>query len=283
MQSFAYSYQSFISFAEENRSILTEVYEIYQKTVAKTTSKLGRRMARQFLRYIIDAHKKGLCWNGEWKASDMKVRSDGTKFVITKVPEHNISKERMAADFKNFFEIVFPYYEHEEINADSGEMDRVLPCYFLQFKVDCTKVPDLKEPEKLEAFQRFLGAHPAVMPPMAVTDFLGHVHMTCEDLLAVHGTSVFLPLQALETRSVDWIEDVKRHTCKPFLDVYWHFSVVDVYELGYSFLLKFIRNFIQHVRLDKKVHLCFICSFLFYFLVSIQVILFSTRVWTKTD
>lgn len=102
-------------------------------------------------------HKKGLCWQGDWKDSDMKVQSDGREFTITKVPEYNISKDGMKEDFKKFFEILFPYYMHEseETNSVSGKIKKkkVLPCYFLQFQQDCAGVPHpQRESVKLENF-----------------------------------------------------------------------------------------------------------------------------------
>lgn len=220
-------------------------------------------MARGYLRYIINMHRKDLCWKGDWKASDMKVRSDGRDFIITKVPDYNISKEGMQADFEKFFEIVFPFYTHEtaEVNLDSGEIEKkqVLPSYFLQVKVAYQKVPDPDmEPVKLENFQKFLGSHPAFMSPKTMTTFINNLFISCDNLRGEQDP-VFHPLQTVETvetMSVRWRSAAKK-LCKPFTDIYWHFTT-EVYEFGYWFFLKFLRNFIQHMRTHEQVHTCFI-------------------------
>ncbi|XP_072151479.1 uncharacterized protein [Setaria viridis] len=222
------------------------------KTVAKCTSELGRRMARGYLRYIIDMHKKGLCWQGDWKDSDMKVRSDGREFTITKVPEYNISKDGMKEDFKKFFEILFPYYMHEseETNSDSGKIEKkkVLPYYFLQFQQDCAEVPHpQRESVKLENFQKFLGSHPAFMSPLAMTTFIGDLFISCDNLR--HHNAEFLPLQDKTAKMVDWIDHAK-NLCKPFRDIYYLVTSA-AYEPGYWYFLNFLRNFIQHMRMDK--------------------------------
>nr|TKW42472.1 hypothetical protein SEVIR_1G387400v2 [Setaria viridis] len=164
-------------------------------------------------------HKKGLCWQGDWKDSDMKVQSDGREFTITKVPEYNISKDGMKEDFKKFFEILFPYYMHEseETNSVSGKIKKkkVLPCYFLQFQQDCAGVP--------------------------------HPQRDCDNLR--HHNAELLPLQDTTAKMVDWIDHAK-NLCKPFRDIYYLVTSA-AYEPGYWYFLKFLRNFIQHMRMDK--------------------------------
>lgn len=221
--------------------------------------------AKEILIWLLMLHKKGLCWNGKWKAEHMKVRNDIKDFVITEVPNDTTSKEGMQADFRNFFEIIFPYYEHEEIDSASGEKKKVLPCYFLQFQHNC-----IHEREKLEKFQRFLGCHPAFMSPAALSTLICHLYRDCDSLRKPQDT-VYEPLQVSETLLIEWRG--VRHFGIPFSNVYWHFFV-DVYELGYWFLLKYLRNFIEHAHRYTKVNTCFcFLSFFFYF---IQVTNLST-------
>uniref|UniRef100_I1R6Y5 Uncharacterized protein n=1 Tax=Oryza glaberrima TaxID=4538 RepID=I1R6Y5_ORYGL len=183
-----------------------------------------------------------------WKAEHMKVRNDIKDFVITEVPNDTTSKEGMQADFRNFFEIIFPYYEHEEIDSASGEKKKVLPCYFLQFQHNCMEVPEVHEREKLEKFQRLLGCHPAFMSPAALSTLICHLYRDCDSLRKPQDT-VYEPLQVSETLLIEWRG--VRHFGIPFSNVYWHFFV-DVYELGYWFLLKYLRNFIEHAHRYTK-------------------------------
>uniref|UniRef100_A0A0D9Y010 Uncharacterized protein n=1 Tax=Leersia perrieri TaxID=77586 RepID=A0A0D9Y010_9ORYZ len=193
--------------------------------VPPRTTKLGRSIPRGFLKYIIEMHKKGFCWNGDWKVQHMKVINDGQEFIISEIPNYNISKEGMEADFKNFYKILFPFYEHEEV-SDSGEKKKVLPCYFREFMVNCKVVPDpLKEPVKLQKFQRFLGAHPAFMSPSTLSSLINHLVKDCDSLREVNDI-VYKPLQTAETHQNDWRATVRR-LGRPFADVYWHFSIED--------------------------------------------------------
>ncbi|GJN32532.1 hypothetical protein PR202_gb21046 [Eleusine coracana subsp. coracana] len=106
-------YQPFIEFAERIRCKLIDYHVIYNKELSACASKLGRRMARGFLKIIKHMHISGYCWNGDWSVSDMKVRSDGKKFIITAKAQHLVSGEGIKADLKKFSEILFPYYTYE--------------------------------------------------------------------------------------------------------------------------------------------------------------------------
>lgn len=103
------------------------------------------------------------------------------------------------------------------------------------------------------------------MSPLAMTTFIGDLFISCDNLR--HHNAELLPLQDTTAKMVDWIDHAK-NLCKPFRDIYYLVTSA-AYEPGYWYFLKFLRNFIQHMRMDKPVRPCFHLIFCFSFLYSL--------------
>ncbi|XP_040378932.1 uncharacterized protein LOC107303419 [Oryza brachyantha] len=240
-------YQSFVELAEKNRLKFVDCHQIYQQVITRCASKFGRRMARGFLKVIRNMHFSGYCWNGGWTGNDMKVSNDGRIFLITAKAGHNVSKEGIEADLKNFWDIISPYFSHEVERFDNTGQKitkKAFPTYFEEFKKDCEDIPDpINEQHKLQRFYRYLLSHPAFMNPLSTATVICHMFTICDSLLGVY-EYVYAPLQT-NTMVEDWIATV-RILPRPFQMVFTHFGK-SYYQRGYWFLLKYLRNFLEHV------------------------------------
>lgn len=184
----------------------------------------------------------------------MKVSNYGGIFLIAAKAGHDVSKEGIKADLKNFWDIISPYFSHEEERFDNTGQKitkKAFPSYFEEFEEDCKDIPDpINEQHKLQRFYRYLISHPAFMSPLSTATVIEHMFTTCDSLLGVY-EYVYAPLQGSNTLVDDWITTV-RNLSWPFQRVFTHFGN-SFYQLGYWFLLKYLRNFLQHVLRYTKV------------------------------
>ncbi|TVU46507.1 hypothetical protein EJB05_06048 [Eragrostis curvula] len=239
-------YESFADFARRNN--LTECHELYMMVPTLSPSKIGRRAGRRYLKYIIEMHKRGRSWNGQWNENEMKVCHDGSEFIIDAEAKYDASKEAMEADFQRFYELVSPYFEDEVTDPATGEKRRELPSYFTQFEADCKKVPDPdSEPRMLKRFQMFMGCHPAFMDPLAISTFVCNMLTLTTATLDPKKQDMYTPLNV--ERSMIWRPVNLQHPI-PFHKVYNHRPANYESGSGYWFLLKFLRNFLQHVQVS---------------------------------
>lgn len=183
----------------------------------------------------------------------MKVSNNGSIFLITAKAGHNVFKGGIQADLKNFWDIISPYFSHEVERFDkTGQkiIDKAFPSYFVEFKEDCEDIPDpINERHKLRRFYRFLISHPAFMNPVSIATVICHIYTICDSLLGLY-ECVYAPLQAYALDE-DWIAAVNMLPW-PFQRVYIHFGR-NLYQQGFWFLLKYLRNFLEHVLRYTKV------------------------------
>ncbi|XP_040244662.1 uncharacterized protein [Aegilops tauschii subsp. strangulata] len=106
----------------------------------------GRKAARGLLNYILETHKEKLCWRGEWKLSDMRIK-DGL-FRIDKQALYDADVDGMAEDFKKYIELLNPYYVVVEQSSSNS------PPYWEILQTDTMVIPDPSKDPK--AFRRFL-------------------------------------------------------------------------------------------------------------------------------
>lgn len=84
------------------------IYDPNGSLVADST-KLGRRVFLGFLIYIINQHKDGRSWCGEFSIDDLLVRNEST-FGITKAASSHASCKAMAKDLKQLAKILEKHF-----------------------------------------------------------------------------------------------------------------------------------------------------------------------------
>uniref|UniRef100_A0A0D3EZR2 Uncharacterized protein n=1 Tax=Oryza barthii TaxID=65489 RepID=A0A0D3EZR2_9ORYZ len=149
-------------FLGQARNKLVETARIYDPNgslVADSTN-LGRRVFLGFLVYIINQHKDGRSWCGDFSIDDLLVRNEST-FGITKVASSHASCKAMAEDLKQLTEILEKHFRTAQ-----GQV----PGYFIKL------FSDLKESaqelgqynsEKTSKFHKYLSSHLALRSAMS--------------------------------------------------------------------------------------------------------------------
>lgn len=60
-----------------HRQKLIRIYKLFSGKQAVGLTRIGRKLAKRLLKYILKAHKRGQCWNGEWDILDIRVQAGG--------------------------------------------------------------------------------------------------------------------------------------------------------------------------------------------------------------
>lgn len=208
----------------------------------------GRKAARGLMNYIIEMHKKKLCWRGEWKLSDMRIK-DGLFLIDTKAL-YVTDVDGMAEDFKKYIELLNPYYVVVEQSSSNS------PPYWEILQTDTMVIPDpSKDPEAFRRFLKYMSAHFAFMPPVSIYQFLCLLFSICDGLRPNSDREY----QPLNLDPEDIVEGWTLKVIDVFLfdDVFFYSRngiIVNLYSDTYWHLLQFSRHFSSHIlSLTKNI------------------------------
>uniref|UniRef100_A0A0D9VB98 Uncharacterized protein n=1 Tax=Leersia perrieri TaxID=77586 RepID=A0A0D9VB98_9ORYZ len=207
-----------IDFLAQPHNKIVETIRVHDpkgELVACTTD-LGRRLFLGFLMCVINEHKKGHSWCGEFTIHDLIVKYSSS-FEISKIPSANASPHAMSEDMKQLADIL-----QKHIRTSEG----YLPGYFGTLYSDmrnCIGELSSFNSVKTIEFYKYLSSHLALKSAMT----RGHLFL---DLYRVHqaiGKSarkdlLFL-LKAMSPEE-DWIGLTRKH---PLLKKVSEYGVVE--------------------------------------------------------
>lgn len=184
---------------------LTEVVYICKESAetALDTTQLGRDLFLGYLCYMMEKHRAGKAWNGDFCIDDLQVM-DGCIFRIAKDTTVHASRRAMAADMKKLVELLMQYYRTSSVS---------LPCYFTELQSDMENCfESLGQYNSVETmkFHKYLKSHLALKSAMA----RGHLFLDLYRIRLLISKVDFINLQAI-IRSPEieffWITEAKKH------------------------------------------------------------------------
>lgn len=135
------------------------IYDPNGSLVADST-KLGRRVFLGFLIYIINQHKDGRSWCGEFSIDDLLVRNEST-FGITKAASSHASCKAMAKDLKQLAKILEKHFRTAQ-----GQVPGYFIKLFSELKESAGELGQYNS-EKTRKFHKYLSSHLALRSAMS--------------------------------------------------------------------------------------------------------------------
>ncbi|XP_066371980.1 uncharacterized protein [Miscanthus floridulus] len=239
------SYKTLKDFVEEQGPLVSikSVFGGFFKLCV--ASDIGMMLVHGFLVYILDIHKRGLTWNGEFSTSDMVV-GNCLKCRITLRPRLGKSHCR-AADLHKIAEIFKPMFTNNEGMA----------LYFDVLQNDLCEASNVEV--EAEWFREYLLSH------LALKSSIRRYYLECaldhaRDTIKSNGN----PIPSVLLEGSDWMSIIPHEitkdtpcTVSSLYKVFWfnHDPTAGFHPFAPTNegLLRYKRNFLQHVHKHIKV------------------------------
>lgn len=230
-----------MQFASENEFVAP--YKLYDNKDDLTTTPVGRDTGLGFLNDIFDRFEEGRCWREGWTLDEMETRDKGTKFIITKEPDADLTEELGVQNLRHYADTLFPFYKKGGIH----------PAFFDSFYKDILSFPKpLKNSLAWKRFVKYMRSFLGLKAPLVISTLICEFHRVIDLQILLHSRSMN---GIIKRCSGQWRDGLK--SLEPFSHIYWYQNNLlygsDKWQNIHWHVIRFSRNFIEQILFHLKV------------------------------